>query len=63
MLIPGLTTASDLAQYLGQTLRTGGPDGHGQVLPGPLVEDIKSWVLRQQVSGRAFLLGTSDGWG
>ncbi|WVQ93817.1 hypothetical protein IAU59_000895 [Kwoniella sp. CBS 9459] len=54
---------SELAQYLGHTLRTGGPDGTGHVLPAPLVEDIKSWVLRQRVSGRAFLKGSTDGWG
>jgi len=35
----------------------------GKKLPGPLVEDIKTWVLRQQVNGRAFLRGNSDSWG
>ena len=48
--------------YLTSTLRTGGPDGTGQILPAPLVEDIKTWVLRQQVSGRTFLRGNTEGW-
>nr|XP_019048904.1 hypothetical protein I302_02683 [Kwoniella bestiolae CBS 10118]OCF27834.1 hypothetical protein I302_02683 [Kwoniella bestiolae CBS 10118] len=60
---PKSWTPSELAQYLGYTLRTGGPEGTGHVLPAPLVEDIKSWVLRQRVSGRDFLKGSSDGWG
>ncbi|OCF73500.1 hypothetical protein I204_05341 [Kwoniella mangroviensis CBS 8886] len=60
---PKLWTPSELAQYLGYTLRTGGPEGTGHILPAPLVEDIKSWVLRQRVSGRDFLKGSSDGWG
>jgi hypothetical protein len=34
----------------------------GQILPGPLVEDIKTWVLRQHVTGRAFLKGNTEGW-
>ena len=54
--------ATELAQYLGYTLRTGGPDGNGQVLPLPLVEDIKTWVLRQRITGKAFLRGNSGGW-
>ena len=58
-----LTIASELALYLGQTLRRGGDDGTGQTLPGPLVEDIKSWVLRHQVTGRSFIRGNSDTWG
>ncbi|WWC85964.1 uncharacterized protein L201_000834 [Kwoniella dendrophila CBS 6074] len=62
-LNPKLWTPSELAQYLGYTLRTGGTEGTGQILPAPLVEDIKSWVLRQRVSGRDFLKGSSDGWG
>ncbi|WWC99372.1 hypothetical protein V866_006273 [Kwoniella sp. B9012] len=60
---PKLWTPSELSQYLGYTLRTGGPEGTGHILPAPLVEDIKSWVLRQRVSGRDFLKGSSDGWG
>ncbi|OCF36131.1 hypothetical protein I316_02003 [Kwoniella heveanensis BCC8398] len=60
---PKQWTPSELAQYLGHTLRTGGHDGTGHVLPAPLVEDIKSWVLRQRVSGRAFIRGSTDGWG
>lgn len=56
-------TASELASYLGKVLRTGGEDGTGQILPAPLVEDIKSWVLRQQVTGRAFLRGNAESWG
>ncbi|WVF66193.1 hypothetical protein IAT40_000933 [Kwoniella sp. CBS 6097] len=60
---PKQWSPSELAQYLGHTLRTGGPDGTGHILPAPLVEDIKSWVLRQRVSGRAFLRGSADGWG
>ncbi|WRT63702.1 uncharacterized protein IL334_000625 [Kwoniella shivajii] len=62
-LTPKLWTPSELAQYLGHTLRTGGPEGTGQILPSPLVEDIKSWVLRQRVSGRDFIKGSLDGWG
>jgi hypothetical protein len=54
--------ASELSQYLGNTLRNGGPDGSGQILPIPLVEDIKSWVLRQRVNGRDFLRNSSDIW-
>ncbi|WVQ80341.1 hypothetical protein IAT38_002446 [Cryptococcus sp. DSM 104549] len=60
---PKLWTPSELAQYLAYELRTGGVDGTGKVLPAPLVEDIKVWVLRQQVSGKTFLTGSSDGWG
>ncbi|WWC58285.1 uncharacterized protein I303_100823 [Kwoniella dejecticola CBS 10117] len=62
-LNPKTWTPSELAQYLGYTLRTGGPEATGHILPAPLVEDIKSWVLRQRVSGRDFLKGSSDGWG
>ncbi|WVR03494.1 hypothetical protein IAU60_000485 [Kwoniella sp. DSM 27419] len=62
-LNPKEWTPYELAQYLGHTLRTGGHDGTGQVLPAPLVEDIKSWVLRQRVTGRAFMKGSADGWG
>ncbi|WWC66711.1 uncharacterized protein I206_100615 [Kwoniella pini CBS 10737] len=62
-LNPKSWTPSELAQYLGYTLRTGGPEGTGHILPAPLVEDIKSWVLRQRVSGKDFLKGSSDGWG
>ncbi|WVO23530.1 uncharacterized protein IAS62_004885 [Cryptococcus decagattii] len=54
---------SELAQYLAHELRTGGPDGTGRILPTPLILDIESWVLRQRVSGKAFLDGSSEGWG
>ncbi|KAK4683726.1 hypothetical protein P7C73_g6502, partial [Tremellales sp. Uapishka_1] len=60
---PKLWSPSELAQYIVYTLRTGGPDGTGQVLPAPLVEDIKTWVLRQQVTGRMFVKGSGDIWG
>jgi len=59
---PKLWTPSELARYLGQNLRTGGSGGSGQTLPAPLVKDIESWVLRQQVTGRVFLKGNADGW-
>ncbi|ORY25188.1 hypothetical protein BCR39DRAFT_545010 [Naematelia encephala] len=61
-LDPKSWTPSELARYLAQTLRTGGIDGTSQVLPAPLVEDIKSWVLRHQVTGRKFIRGNSEGW-
>lgn len=59
---PKLWSPSELANYLVYTLRTGGPDGSGQTLPGPLVKDIETWVLRQQVNGRAFLKGNQESW-
>ena len=49
--------ASELGRYLDRTLRNGGADGAGASLPPLLIDDIKTWVLRHQVSGRAFLKG------
>jgi hypothetical protein len=50
--------ASELAQYLTKSLlRTSNSNTDDQTLPAPLVEDIKSWILRHQVTGRAFLKG------
>jgi hypothetical protein len=49
--------ASELAQYLTRSLRKETGNTDDQTLPAPLVEDIKSWILRHQVTGRAFLKG------
>ncbi|EIW73275.1 hypothetical protein TREMEDRAFT_59440 [Tremella mesenterica DSM 1558] len=59
---PRTWTPSHLAAYLGWTLRTGGPSGNGQTLPLRLVEDIKSWVFRGQISGQMFLKGNAEEW-
>lgn len=52
-----MIVASELGRYLQQTLRSGGEERDGQSLPPLLIEDIKTWVLRHQVSGKAFLQG------
>lgn len=57
------TLASELATYLAHTLTTEGEGGAGHPLPPVLVEDIRTWVLRQQVNGRAFLRGGDQAWG
>ncbi|WVN90940.1 uncharacterized protein L203_106185 [Cryptococcus depauperatus CBS 7841] len=62
-LDPEQWTPFELSQYLSHKLQTGGPGGTGRVLPAPLISDIEVWVLRQRVSGKIFLDGSSDGWG
>jgi hypothetical protein len=49
--------ASDLAQHLAHTLRTGGPDGEDPTLPPTVIEDVISWVLRSRITGAQFLRG------
>ncbi|CAK9786227.1 hypothetical protein CC85DRAFT_328428 [Cutaneotrichosporon oleaginosum] len=58
---PTVWTPSELAQYLSWALRTGGNDGQGPTLPSPVIEDVVSWVLRSQVTGRQFATGVDQG--
>ncbi|KAL7418877.1 hypothetical protein Q5752_006561 [Cryptotrichosporon argae] len=53
---------SELALYLAHVLRTGGPDGAGPTLPPAVVADIRTWVMRSQVTGRTFLRGSAESW-
>lgn len=35
--------------------------GH-HVLPSAVIEEIKSWIYRQRLNGKAFVLGAKSDW-